>query len=97
MKANLLVVAVCAQLLVASFAFGCGGYGGCGGGGCGGGGCGGGCGGGGCGNTFLYNDSCLSACCDFDTPCQCTDPGANWNDCLNRCDYCEAFGNVGGR
>ena len=34
-------------------------------------------------------------CCPYDTPCQCTDPNAGTNPCLSRCEYCEAFGNVG--
>lgn len=29
--------------------------------------------------------------------CYCTDPGYHWNTCINRSEYCEAFGNVGAR
>jgi hypothetical protein len=34
--------------------------------------------------------------CPYETECMCTDPGADrHNPCLSRCEYCEAFGNVG--
>lgn len=29
--------------------------------------------------------------------CNCADPGWAYNDCISKCDYCEAFGNIGAR
>lgn len=30
--------------------------------------------------------------------CECAaDPGWRWNDCMSKCEYCEAFGNAGAR
>lgn len=27
--------------------------------------------------------------------CKCNDPGMDWNNCMDRGVYCEAFGNIG--
>ena len=65
----------------------------------------------GCTNSFSYDTySCASGCatsctwCDAvggcagsSSPCQCTDYGYSLNDCISKTEYCEAFGNVGGR
>lgn len=50
----------------------------------------------GCSSCGSSEMSCNT--CPYDTVCQCTDPGVNQgNDCLSRCRYCEAFGNIGAR
>lgn len=38
-----------------------------------------------------------SPCDKYMTTCQCTDDGWRYNDCISRCKYCLAFGNVGAR
>lgn len=35
--------------------------------------------------------------CIYDTPCQCADLGVHYNPCIDRCTYCEVFGNIGAR
>ena len=74
---------------------------------CGGGGCSSGCGqssGGGCGTQVSCNN-CDSG--DWNNQyayesqrgcdCDCADKGWRYNDCISKCEYCEAFGNIGGR
>ncbi len=47
----------------------------------------------GCGDCI----GCQPVCCPYGTECECTDRGWRTNTCISPCEYCEAFGNVGGR
>ena len=38
---------------------------------------------------------CQPVCCEVVSMCECTDPGWKWNNCIDPCTYCKAFGNVG--
>lgn len=51
-----------------------------------------------CGRCYVAQTPCINPC-PFDTVCECTDPGVKHLDygCLDRCTFCEAFGNVGAR
>lgn len=70
-----------------------------------------GCGSGdGCGSydTCGYESNCDSCTLSNGRPqyayqsepgcnCDCADKGWAFNDCISKCDYCEAFGNIGAR
>lgn len=50
-------------------------------------------------NGYFYRQSSCpeSPCAKYETKCQCTDKNWRFNDCISKCDYCYAFGNIGAR
>lgn len=48
-----------------------------------------------------YQSSCESGRCqqgpNHCSSCECADKGYAWNNCISKGEFCEAFGNIGGR
>lgn len=55
------------------------------------------------GSSLAYNQwsngGCDSGDCgdSYCSECQCTDPGYGRNTCMSNGEYCEKYGNIGGR